>query len=172
MALLRRIRPAYRLFGEGVVVVIFSRRGNAVPSFRTCCFSTASTKQRQHQQPETNNEVKNCDSRSSGDKKPVIDETTIRRIERLALVGFEYRQSKRVLEEAIAFTERLRTVGIDETVRPMYSTLENDCIHLRDDVARHDVERREILKNAAVLEEEYFVAPLATNKEKESEPKR
>ncbi|XP_071650018.1 glutamyl-tRNA(Gln) amidotransferase subunit C, mitochondrial [Temnothorax longispinosus] len=171
MALLRRIRPAYRLFGEGVVV-IFSRRGNAVPSFRTCCFSTASTRQRQHQQPETNNEVKNCDSRSSGDKKPVIDETTIRRIERLALVGFEYRQSKRVLEEAIAFTERLRTVGIDETVRPMYSTLENYCIHLRDDVARHDVDRREILKNAAVLEEEYFVAPLATNKEKESEPKR
>lgn len=105
----------------------------------------------------------------SGDKKPAIDETTIRRIERLALVGFEYRQSKRVLEEAIAFAERLRTVQISETVRPMHNTLENDHIHLRDDVASN-VNRCEILKNAAVLEEEYFVAPLTTNTE--SKPKQ
>lgn len=108
----------------------------------------------------------------SGDKKPVIDETAIRKIERLALVGFEYRQSKRVLEEAIAFAERLRTVRIDETVRPMHNTLENDYIHLRDDVVRHNVNRCEVLKNAAVLEEEYFVAPLTTSKEKESKSKQ
>lgn len=82
----------------------------------------------------------------------------------MALVGFEYEQSKRILEEAIAFAERLRTARIDETVRPMYSTLENDCIRLRDDVARNDVDRREILRNAAVLEEEYFVAPLTTTR--------
>lgn len=107
----------------------------------------------------------------NGDKKPAIDEATIRRLERLALVGFEYKQSKRVLEEAIAFAERLRTVRIDETVHPMYSTLENNCIYIRDDVPRHEVDRREILKNAAVLEEEYFVAPLATSKEKESKSK-
>lgn len=112
------------------------------------------------------------DSRSNSDKRPAIDEATIRRIEKLALVGFEYKQSKRVLEEAIAFAERLRTARIDKTVRPMYSTLENDCIHLRDDVARHDVDRREVLKNAAVLEEEYFVAPLATSKERENESER
>lgn len=105
------------------------------------------------------------------DKRPAIDKATIKRIERLALVGFEYEQSKRVLEEAVAFAERLRTVRIDETVRPMYSTLENDCIRLRDDVARRDINRREILRNAAVLEVEYFVAPLATNREKESEPR-
>ncbi|XP_032684524.1 glutamyl-tRNA(Gln) amidotransferase subunit C, mitochondrial [Odontomachus brunneus] len=93
-----------------------------------------------------------------------IDETTIRRIEKLALVGFEYKQSKRVLEEAVAFAERLRRVHIDEAVRPMYSTLEKEYIHLRDDIALpHDINRRrEILKNASVLEEEYFVAPLVT----------
>lgn len=93
-----------------------------------------------------------------------IDEATIRRLEKLALVGFEYKQSKRALEEAVAFAERLRRVHIDEAVRPMYSTLENEHIHLRDDVALpHDINRRrEILKNAAVLEEEYFVAPLVT----------
>ncbi|XP_011171132.2 glutamyl-tRNA(Gln) amidotransferase subunit C, mitochondrial isoform X1 [Solenopsis invicta] len=180
MALLRRIRPAYKFFGE---VIIFPYRSNVfITSFKTFCSSTVFAKQQQqqhHQKPESNNEVRvndvNCDSRSGGQhsKKPAIDEATIKRIERLALVGFEYEQSKRVLEEAVAFAERLQTARIDETVRPMYSTLENDCIHLRDDVVRHNVDRREILRNAYVLEEEYFVAPLATNKEKEkeSEPK-
>ncbi|XP_018358073.1 PREDICTED: glutamyl-tRNA(Gln) amidotransferase subunit C, mitochondrial [Trachymyrmex cornetzi] len=169
MALLRRVKPAYRLFDEGV---IFLLRGNAVPSFRTFNSSTVfARQQQQQQQSESNNEVKenNNDSRLGGDKRPSIDEETIRRLERLALVGFEFKQSKRVLEEAITFAERLRTAHIDETVRPMYSTLENDYIHLRDDVVRHDVDRREILRNAAVLEEEYFVAPLMTSKEKESE---
>ncbi|XP_012532033.1 glutamyl-tRNA(Gln) amidotransferase subunit C, mitochondrial [Monomorium pharaonis] len=177
MALLRRIRPAYGLFREGVVIL--PHRGN-VTSFKTFYFSTVLTRQQQqHQQqkPESNNEVRNNDNDdsrlSSGDKRPVIDEATIRKIERLALVGYEYDRSKRVLEETVAFAERLRTARIDdETVRPMYSTLENECIHLRDDVARRDVDRREILKNAAVLEEEYFVAPLVTTcKEKESKPK-
>lgn len=95
-----------------------------------------------------------------------VDETTIRRLEKFALVGFEYKQSKRVLEEAVAFAEQLRRVHIDETVRPMYSTLEREHIHLRDDVALpYDVNRRrEILKNAAVLHEEYFVTPLVTSK--------
>lgn len=95
-----------------------------------------------------------------------IDEATIRRIERLALVGYEYERSKRVLEEAVAFAERLRRARIDDTVRPMYSTLENEHIRLRDDVAlsRDTCDRREILRNATVLEEEYFVAPLVTGR--------
>lgn len=108
--------------------------------------------------------MENISDQSRGDRKPAIDEATIRRLEKLALVGFEYEQSKRILEEAIAFTEQLRTAHIDETVRPMYSTLENDHIRLRDDVVRDNVDRREILKNAAVLEEEYFVAPLVTKR--------
>ncbi|XP_018342996.1 PREDICTED: glutamyl-tRNA(Gln) amidotransferase subunit C, mitochondrial [Trachymyrmex septentrionalis] len=171
MAMLRQVKPAYRLFDEGVVFLL---RGNAVPSFSTFNSSTVFARQQQQQKSESNNKVKenNNNSKLGGDKRPSIDEATIRRLERLALVGFEFKQSKRVLEEAIAFAERLRTVHIDETVRPMYSTLENDCIHLRDDVVQHDVDRREILRNAAVLEEEYFVAPLTTSKEKESESKQ
>lgn len=167
---IRRIRPAYRLFGEGTVIFPPSR-DNAVPTFGTTRWlaTTLSTRGQRRKTATTtitgndNEEIKN----NNGDKRPVIDEATIGRIEKLALVGFEYRQSKRVLEEAVAFAERLRTARIDETVRPMYSTLENDCIHLRDDVAarRGDVDRRQISKNAAVLEEEYFVAPLMTSKE-------
>lgn len=164
--MLRQVKPAYGLFNERV---IFLLRGNAIPSFRTFNSSTVFAKQQQQQESESNNEVKeNNNDRLGGDKRPSIDEATIRRLERLALIGFEFKQSKRVLEEAITFTERLRTTRIDETVRPMYSILENNCIHLRDDVVQH-IDRREILRNAAVLEEEYFVAPLTTSKEKKSE---
>ncbi|XP_011874744.1 PREDICTED: glutamyl-tRNA(Gln) amidotransferase subunit C, mitochondrial-like [Vollenhovia emeryi] len=148
MALLRRARPANRFFDR-----VFTRHQH---------------QRQQEQQPERdNNEVKS----GNGNKRPAIDEVTIRRLEKLALVGFEYEQSKRVLEEAVTFAERLRAVPIDEAVRPMCSTLENDCVHLRDDVARRDVDRREILRNAAVLEEEYFVAPLTAGRQAEGESK-
>lgn len=103
-----------------------------------------------------------------------IDETTIRRIERLALVGLEYERSKRVLEEAVVFAERLRRAQIDDAVRPMYSTLENEHIRLRDDVTlpRDTIDRREVLRNSAVLEEEYFVAPLTTGRNDRVQQKR
>lgn len=148
------VRRACKLFDKNVIIP-----SHPIASSKTYRSSTVQAKQQQQQQS-----VENINNRSRGDKKPVIDEAIIRRLERLALVGFEYEQSKRILEEAIAFAERIRTARIDETVRPMYSTLENDHIRLRDDVARNDVDRREILRNAAVLEEEYFVAPLTTTR--------
>lgn len=147
------LRQARRLFDKSVIIPL-----HPIVSSKNYRSSMVHARQQQQQQQVVKND------RSCDDKRPVIDEATIKRLERLALVGFEYEQSKRILEEAIAFAERLRTARIDDTVRPMYSTLENEHIHLRDDVARGNVDRHEILKNAAVLEEEYFVAPLATSK--------
>lgn len=144
------LRQTCRFFDKRIIILL-----HPIVSSKT--YHT-STRQQQEQA------VKTIDDQSCDDRKPVIDEAIVKRLERLALVGFEYEQSKRILEEAVAFTEQLRTARIDETVRPMYSTLENDYIRLRDDVVRDNVDRCEILRNAAVLEEEYFVAPLATNR--------
>ncbi|XP_011255263.1 glutamyl-tRNA(Gln) amidotransferase subunit C, mitochondrial [Camponotus floridanus] len=152
------LRRACRFFDKRIIIPL-----HPSVSSRTCHTSIVQARQQQQQKQA----VENISDQSRGDRKP-IDEATIRRLERLALVGLEYEQSKRILEEAIAFTEPLRTAHIDETVSPMYSTLENYHIHLRDDVVRDNVDRREILRNAAVLEEEYFVAPLVT-KRSESE---
>ncbi|GAB1862368.1 Dna polymerase subunit gamma-mitochondrial-like protein [Camponotus japonicus] len=149
------LRRACRFFDKRLIIPL-----HLSVSSKTCHTSTVQARQQQQQEQA----VENISDQSRGDRKPAIDEATIRRLEKLALVGFEYEQSKRILEEAIAFTEQLRTAHIDETVRPMYSTLENDHIRLRDDVVRDNVDRREILKNAAVLEEEYFVAPLVTKR--------
>ena len=148
------LRRTYKLFDKSVIIPLH-------PIASSKKYHSSIVRARQQQQQEAG---ENTNDRSRGDKKPVIDEATVRRLERLALVGFEYEQSKRILEEAIAFAERLREARIDETVRPMYSILENARIRLRDDVARGDVDRQEILRNAAVLEEEYFVAPLTTSK--------
>lgn len=163
MDALRRTRQTYR-----TLVNIAVLRSNAVTSSRKYCASTKA----QAKVPEENNKFDDNNNNNNNEQpgtgtRITIDETTIRRLEKLALVGFDYKQSKRVLEEAVAFAERLRQVHIDETVRPMCSTLENERIHLRDDVALpHDISRRcEILKNAAVLEEEYFVAPLVKGKQ-------
>lgn len=134
---------------------------NVITFFRTYCVSTKT----QVKPYLAGNDKRDGNSEQTEITRSVtIDETTIRRIERLALVGFEYEHSKRVLEEAITFAERLRRAHIDETVRPMYSILENEHIHLRDDVSlSHDTANRcEILKNAALLEEGYFVSPLST----------
>lgn len=146
-----------RTFDKNIVTFLY-RFTALLP--RTLSVSTIQASQQQQQQQESIEN--NCNNRSDN-KKITIDEATIKRIENLALVGFEYEHSKRVLEEAIAFAERLRKVHIDESVRPLYSTLENDFIRLREDVARNNVNRKEILKNAAVLEEEYFVAPSKGN---------
>lgn len=155
------LRQTYSFFNKSVRIPLY-----LIASSKTYHSSIVLTKHHHHQQQKVVENPKKLSSRS--DKRPVIDEATIRRLERLALVGFEYEQSKRILEEAIAFAERLREVRIDESVRPMYSTLENSHIRLREDVARNEVDRREILRNAKVLEEEYFVAPLTRNRSSES----
>jgi len=129
-------------------ILIFRR--NVIPSFGTYRSLAA-----QAEQTAKNN---------NSDKRSVIDERTIRRIEKLSLVGFKYDESKKILEEAVMFTERLQAVHIDETVRPMYNILENEYIHLRDDELQDDIGQYNILKNAAVSKDGYFVAPLVMSK--------
>lgn len=96
---------------------------------------------------------------------PGIEQETINRIEKLSLLDFKSDYSVSVLKAAIDFTECLRTAKISDTVKPMYSPLENEFIPLRNDKVEDNVCKRKILKNAAVLEEDYFVAPFKSNKE-------
>lgn len=104
--------------------------------------------------------VQEIDSSLSTSNKPSASKETINRIEKLSLVGFQVDHGLTVLEAAINFTERLRTTTVCEAVKPMSSTLENELIPLRDDTVKNNIKRQKILMNAAVREEEYFVAPL------------
>ena len=63
------------------------------------------------------------------------------------------------LEDAIAFADPL--LDIDTTgIEPMYTVLENECLTLRkDEVGNNLPSREDILSNAVLTEEDYFVAP-------------
>ena len=63
------------------------------------------------------------------------------------------------MEDAIAFAEPIQ--DLDTTgVEPMYTVLENECLTLRnDEISKELPSREEILSNAVLTEEDYFVAP-------------
>ncbi|XP_012284005.1 glutamyl-tRNA(Gln) amidotransferase subunit C, mitochondrial [Orussus abietinus] len=88
-----------------------------------------------------------------------ISKDTIAQLERLSLVDFDNEEGIRRLEAAIDFAKRLRDLKIDDSVLPMYTILENENLYLREDKVTEGNCRDKILKNATLLEEEYFVAP-------------
>ncbi|XP_034950361.1 glutamyl-tRNA(Gln) amidotransferase subunit C, mitochondrial [Chelonus insularis] len=91
--------------------------------------------------------------------KNKIDKKTILKLERLALVGFGDEAGIKRLEAAIKFTEPLKTLRVNDSVKPMYNILENENLRLREDKVTEGDCRKKILKNATITEEEYFVAP-------------
>lgn len=88
-----------------------------------------------------------------------IDKNTIAKLERISLVDFDNEGGIQRLESAIRFAQKLRDVHLDPSVKPMYSVLENERLHLREDKITEGNCDKEILKNAKLLEDEYFVAP-------------
>ncbi len=87
-----------------------------------------------------------------------INAKTIEHLERLSLVDFANRAGIQRLEEAIRFADQILVVETDG-VEPMISVLEEECVPVRpDEVTEGDIQE-EILSNAAVTEEEYFLAP-------------
>ena len=63
------------------------------------------------------------------------------------------------MEDAIALAEPLQDIDTSD-IEPMYTVLENECLTLRkDEVAKNLPSREDILSNAVLTEEDYFVAP-------------
>lgn len=98
----------------------------------------------------------------SSSTMPVIKQETIQKIEQLSLLNVDDDYGSSVLKAAIIFTENLRNTKINKEIEPMYSPFETKSMLLRNDNVEHNVSRKEILMNAAITEEEYFVAPLQT----------
>lgn len=87
-----------------------------------------------------------------------IDCETIAHLERLSLVDFGNEKGIEILEAAIEFADHLSAV--DTTgVEPMFTVLENRPIEYRQDVVTEGNCREEIMLNAVLTEEDYFVAP-------------
>ncbi|XP_011190739.1 glutamyl-tRNA(Gln) amidotransferase subunit C, mitochondrial [Zeugodacus cucurbitae] len=91
-------------------------------------------------------------------KKPIIDAATIQLLERLALVNLENKEALTTLENSIEFAEKI--AHIDTTnVLPLYTVLEEQNLHLREDSVTEGNCREDIQRGAKVTEEDYFVSP-------------
>lgn len=69
-----------------------------------------------------------------------------------------FREAIRTLEDSVEFATKI--LHIDTTnVEPLYTVLEHQDLYLRGDVINDGNCRADILSNAKVTEEDYFVAP-------------
>ncbi|CAG5092811.1 Similar to BRAFLDRAFT_270748: Glutamyl-tRNA(Gln) amidotransferase subunit C [Cotesia congregata] len=70
---------------------------------------------------------------SSKEPEIKISRETIAKLERLSLVDFGNEAGIKRLEAAIKFAEQLRSLKIDDSIKPMYCVLENENLRLRHD---------------------------------------
>jgi aspartyl-tRNA(Asn)/glutamyl-tRNA(Gln) amidotransferase subunit C len=91
-------------------------------------------------------------------KEPKIDKEEVKLLERLSLVQFANQEGVSRLIRAVRSANQLRAINTDN-VEPMDSVLEDKTLYLRDDSVSDGYCREDILKNASVTLEEFYVAP-------------
>ncbi|XP_075973445.1 glutamyl-tRNA(Gln) amidotransferase subunit C, mitochondrial [Anticarsia gemmatalis] len=88
-----------------------------------------------------------------------VDRNTISLLERLSLVKYDTPEGVKILEDSITFANKILHINTDG-VEPLYSVLEDKNLTLREDKITQGNCQKDILKNAAVKEDDYFVAPI------------
>ena len=74
------------------------------------------------------------------------------------MVDFANREGILRLEEAVRFADQIHSV--DTTgVEPLISVLHQESCPVREDLPAEDCNRDDILSNAQLTEDEYFLAP-------------
>ncbi|XP_039436307.1 glutamyl-tRNA(Gln) amidotransferase subunit C-1, mitochondrial [Culex pipiens pallens] len=87
-----------------------------------------------------------------------VDAQTVQLLERLSLVDLDSAEAHRTLEDAIEFASQILSIDT-EGVEPLYTVLERERLTLREDRVTDGNIQQDVLRNARVTEEEYFVAP-------------
>ncbi|XP_053691123.1 glutamyl-tRNA(Gln) amidotransferase subunit C, mitochondrial [Sabethes cyaneus] len=87
-----------------------------------------------------------------------IDEATVQLLERLSLVDLDSKEAHKILEDSIEFASQILAIDT-EGVEPLYTVLEDQKLYLREDLVTDGNIQQDVLKNARITEEEYFVAP-------------
>ncbi|KHJ43620.1 putative aspartyl/glutamyl-tRNA(Asn/Gln) amidotransferase, C subunit [Trichuris suis] len=90
---------------------------------------------------------------------PKLDDDLLHLLEEQSLVRFDDKAALWHLQKAIEYANQLHAVDT-ENIEPLYTLLEDEALYLRaDDCPSEMIERTELLSNAAVSCEGYFVAP-------------
>ncbi|XP_039501481.1 glutamyl-tRNA(Gln) amidotransferase subunit C, mitochondrial [Drosophila santomea] len=87
-----------------------------------------------------------------------IDTKTIQLLERLSLVDLDSERALATLKSSIQFADKIAHINT-EHVRPLYTVLEQQQLQLRNDQVTEGDCRAEVLRNAKVTDEDYYVSP-------------
>nr|XP_016945815.1 glutamyl-tRNA(Gln) amidotransferase subunit C, mitochondrial [Drosophila suzukii] len=87
-----------------------------------------------------------------------IDTKTIQLLERLSLVDLDSERALATLKSSIQFADKIAHIDT-EHVRPLYTVLEKQQLQLRNDQVTEGDCRAEVLRNAKVTDEDYYVSP-------------
>lgn len=91
-------------------------------------------------------------------EKVEIDSETILLLERLSLVDLDSKEALQTLQDSIEFADRIKHIDTSG-IEPLYTVLENEYLQTREDIITDGNIKEDVLRNAAVVEEDYFVAP-------------
>ncbi|XP_045478416.1 glutamyl-tRNA(Gln) amidotransferase subunit C, mitochondrial [Harmonia axyridis] len=87
-----------------------------------------------------------------------IDQETVNLLERLSLVDCANENSLKLIENAVNFASVIHSVDT-EGVEPLVTVSEDRPLALREDIVLEDFCKEQILSNAKLTEEDYFVVP-------------
>lgn len=87
-----------------------------------------------------------------------IDTKTIQLLERLSLVNLDGKEALKTLQSSIQFAVKIANINTTNT-KPLYTVLEEKPLHLRIDHVSEGNCRDEILQNAKLTDEDYFISP-------------
>lgn len=66
----------------------------------------------------------------------------------------------KVLEDSIEFASKIHNIETNESVKPLYTVLEDYQLQLRDDKVTDGNIKEDVMRNAAKTDEDtYFIAP-------------
>lgn len=87
-----------------------------------------------------------------------LDTKTIQLLERLSLINLGDKEALETIQNSIAFALKISQINTDN-VKPLYCVLEDYNLQLRKDKITEGNCREEILQNAKVTDEDYFISP-------------
>ena len=89
----------------------------------------------------------------------ILTNKEVEHLESISLVQYKHKGVEKArLEEIIRYADSLQLVNTDN-IEPMPYVYENACLYLREDKVIDKGCVKNILKNAKIVEEDYFVAP-------------
>ncbi|XP_013098891.1 glutamyl-tRNA(Gln) amidotransferase subunit C, mitochondrial [Stomoxys calcitrans] len=98
-------------------------------------------------------------SANENDHPPVpITSKTFLLLERLSLVDIDGDEAQKTVEKSVQFAEKITNINTSN-IQPLYMVLYEQPLRLRKDEISEGNCREDILQNASVTDEDYFISP-------------